>query len=264
MSDGAPPLSVCAYAKTQDARPVLGRSPSATLVYSLAVALVLALLPTGTAHAQDGGDVSVGRVTEFAALAVTEARLRIGRPDSRWEVRTSLIYRRDDGLRQFAGFYGMLEGVYRDRWGGEWSGQAFYLDLAEGREGALWRAEYQRVWTDKPLSPLVTLRQERLQVSGASDDETLLSTWRTRVRFGIAPQIGASTRLLVLAEAFPAQRDDPFAEWRGYLGLTHRVNPSVIAFANYMLMYRDFGPIRLTHHPIVGVIYEGVVTGRAQ
>ena len=214
------------------------------------------------ARAQDGGDVSVGRVTEFAALAVTEARLRIGRTDSPWEVRSALIYRRDNSLANYAGFYGMLEGVYTDTWGGQWSAQAFYLDLAEGREGALWRAEYQYLWADKPLAPLITVVQERLSVRGASDEETLLSTWRTRVRAGFAPVVGKGMRLLVLAEAFPAQRNDPFAEWRGYLGLTCRLNPSVIAFANYMLMYRDFGPICLTHHPIVGLICEGVVTRR--
>ena len=231
------------------------------------LALLSLLLIAGAnpphARAQDGGDISIGRVTELAALAVTEARLRVGRADSPWEVRSALFYRRDNSLANYAGFYGMLEGVYTDTWGGQWSAQAFYLDLAEGREGALWRAEYQYLWADRPLAPILTLRQERLTVSGASDDETLLSTWRTRVRAGIAPVVGEGMRLLVLAEAFPAQRNDPFAEWRGYLGLTRRLNPSVIAFANYMLMYRDFGPIRLTHHPIVGIIYEGVVTGRA-
>lgn len=216
-----------------------------------------------TLSAQSEGSIAVGRSTEFAALALTEARLRLGQSTSPWEVRTALYYRRDTGLREYAGAFGMLGTVYHGKGGGQWAAQAFYLDLADGREGALFRLEYQYLWRDLRIAPIITVRQERLSVTDAVEpDPALFSTWRTRVRVGVAPVVFPNTRLLALVEAFPVQQAGNFVERRSYVGLIHRVNPSLITFANYMLMQRSFGPVRTTHHPIVGVIFEGVLRAR--
>ena len=204
-------------------------------------------------------DVLAEDEVEWATLAAAEARLRLA-PESPWEGRGALYYQRDGGLRRYAGAFGMLEGIYNHPRRGYLAAQAFYLDLAAGREATLLRLDGQRLWAGHRLAPLVRVTGERLAVASADDAERLLENYRLRVRIGALPQPAKRLRLVAMTEAFPTQSvTGPFREHRHYLGLSAGLAPAVTLNVVGVARWRGFESPRHQYTLFVGLVYAGAL-----
>ena len=198
--------------------------------------------------------------SDFSLLLATEARFRLGGPQGNWEVRAGQFYLRDENWERYAASFTSLELLRHTRLG-YFSLQGFYLSLAEARAGALLRFEWQKTWTDKPLTPLVRFTQERLHISERLSGERLLTNHRTRLRAGIIPRLSPRLRGIALAEWFPYQTYGFSTEYRSYLGFSYALSSAARVVVLHMGRLNDYAEARrrYQHTAILSVIYSGTV-----
>ena len=187
--------------------------------------------------------------TDWVGMGILEARFPLGETEKsrRWEARFLVLNQLDDGVGQYASTVGGPELLYHAPNGlGDFSVMAYYLSLRGARTGAVFRAEWQKLWVDSPLAPIATIRQERLHVVDLPTDSRILLNWRTRVRLGIVPRIGPKWRLLVIAEWFPYQQVQGFSEeYRSVAGFSWQFFPKVGLAFGHLGRLRTYTEARL-------------------
>ena len=223
----------------------------------LSILVALVLLTPRSAAAQDV--LPNTDSDDFRLLLGTEARLRLGGPQGRWEARSAYIYARDENASRFSAGIAIAELLYNSPQWGYLSGQAVFLTLNDGRDGSLLRLEWQKNWSALKVNPTLRLTQERLVIRNLREDRRLLHSHNTRLQFGIVPAVSARLRLVLMNEWFPFQQAGFSREYRILSGVIFSLSKAVDLNIIQIIRWRDFGAVRWQHSLYVGAVCHGVV-----